>query len=64
MLKNLWKRKPAPMGVSCHYCHWNGTKEELASAKVLNTDGTPYAIAVCPSCAHNGGLVYHDASAK
>lgn len=59
MLKNLFKRPPAKIGVLCHYCGWNGAKEELASAKVLNTDGTPYAIAVCPQCARNGGLDYH-----
>ncbi len=60
MLKNLLKRKPPKTGVSCHYCGWNGSKEELASAKVLNTDGTPYTIAVCPQCARNGGLDYHE----
>ncbi len=60
MLKNLLKRKAPKTGVSCHYCHWNGPAEDLRSAKVLNTDGTPYSIAVCPQCARNGGLEYHD----
>lgn len=60
MLKNLLKRKAPKTGVSCHYCGWNGLAEDLRSAKVLNTDGTPYSIAVCPDCGRNGGLDYHD----
>lgn len=52
--------KPKPTGITCEYCGWNGPAEELASAKYLNTDGTPYAIRVCPQCQRNGGLYDHD----
>jgi hypothetical protein len=52
--------KPKPTGITCEYCGWNGTAEELQSAKYLNTDGTPYSIRVCPQCQRNGGLFDHD----
>ncbi len=65
MLKSLLpKRKPKPTGVSCHFCGWNGPREQLTSARVLNTDGTPYTIQTCPQCARNGGLVFHEPPPK
>lgn len=52
-------RKLQPTGITCEYCGWNGTEEELQKAKYLNTDGSPYMIRVCPECQRNGGLVDH-----
>jgi hypothetical protein len=52
-------RKTKPTGITCEYCGWNGESEDLHKAKVLNTDGTPYEIRVCPDCLRNGGLIDH-----
>ena len=61
MLSLLRKLKKAlQTGVTCDFCGWNGSKDDLHSARVLNTDGTPYTIQVCPQCRRNGGLVFHE----
>ncbi len=60
VLLNKLKRPPLT-GVACEFCGWHGTKEEVHTAKVMNTDSSTYVIQVCPQCLRNGGLIDHDA---
>jgi len=64
MLQRLLRKRDKSTGIECHYCGWHGQKEDLHSSKVLNTDGTPYTIQVCPQCMRNGGLTFHDDAPK
>lgn len=61
MLQTLLNKvkKPRPTGVTCDYCGWNGTVEEVATARVMNTDSSVYTIKTCPRCGRNGGLIVH-----
>jgi predicted RNA-binding Zn-ribbon protein involved in translation (DUF1610 family) len=54
------KSKAKPTGVTCEYCGWNGPKDKVIKAFVMNEDSTRYTINTCPNCLRNGGLVFHD----
>ena len=62
LLKKILTRiiKPKPSGVTCEYCGWNGSADDVLKAPRLNEDGVVYQISSCPNCMRNGGLVYHD----
>jgi hypothetical protein len=52
--------KPKPTGVTCEYCGWHGTKDDVLKSPRLNEDGAVYQITTCPNCLRNGGLVFYD----
>ncbi len=60
--QNIWSRivRPNPSGVSCDYCGWTGTPDEVVKTPRLNEDGAVYQIQSCPECQRNGGLVFYD----
>jgi hypothetical protein len=61
MLQALLRRnKTKPTGVTCQYCGWNGTPEQIYKSKVMNTDSSIYEIKCCPKCMRNGGLIIHE----
>ena len=66
MLKPLLERvrKPKPTGVVCEYCGWKGAKEDIPTARVMNTDSSIYNIRICPRCQRNGGLYDYDAGRR
>jgi hypothetical protein len=52
--------KPKQTGVTCEYCGWHGTKEDVFKATVMNEDSSKYIIDTCPNCMRNGGLKFYD----